>query len=46
MRAKPERVKYHHYRLRYGGGLLYVYHLPLAGSSTTGVATLTQWGYR
>ena len=32
MRAKPERVKYHHYRLRYGGGLLYVYHLPLASS--------------
>lgn len=32
MRAKGMRAKYHHYRLRYGGGLLNVYHLPFAGS--------------
>lgn len=34
MRARLSRVKYHHYRLRYGGSLLNVYHLPFAGSHT------------
>lgn len=34
MRARLGRVKYHHYRLRYGGSLLKVYHLPFAGSHT------------
>ena len=42
MRAKPERVKYHYYRLRFGGGLLSIYHLPFVDSSTTGAATLAQ----
>ena len=46
MRAKDIRAKYRHYRLRYGGGLLSIYRLPFAGSSTTGVATLTQRVHR
>ena len=46
MRAKDIRTKYHYYRLRFGGGLLSIYHLPFADSSTTGVATLTKRVYR